>query len=200
MSFSAASCRGRDPRLPDRLARVRGLSPRPRSRWSGGHGPGLQSDLDALVAGGAPGAILLVRGQHGTKRLTAGVAEIATGRPMHPGDRYRIASLAKTYVGNCRPPARRRAQAAVERQRREWLPGLVPNGENIRSASCSAIQAGSSTSRTSRGSSSPISAAIWASTGARSSALRLAISHPPLYPPGETTQSTYSNTNYTFSG
>src|SRR5690242_10476577 len=59
---------------------------------------GLQHDVDGVVAAGAPGAVLLVRDGGKTTRVTAGVANLATKRPMAAGDHYRIASLTKTYV------------------------------------------------------------------------------------------------------
>ena len=58
----------------------------------------LQKDVDALVAAGAPGAILLVRDGDETTRLTGGYADLATKAAMQPADHYRIASLTKTYV------------------------------------------------------------------------------------------------------
>ena len=60
--------------------------------------PNLQKDLDALVAGGAPGAVLLVRNQNHTVRYTAGLADVRNKRPMRAVDRFRIASLTKTYT------------------------------------------------------------------------------------------------------
>ena len=91
----------------------------------------LQPDVDAIVAAGTPGAILLVRNGTQTTRLTGGVAEIATKRPMGAGDRYRIASLTKTYVATVV------LQLVAERKLRlsdtvdRWLPGLVPKGKQM---------------------------------------------------------------------
>ena len=61
----------------------------------------LQRDLDALVAadGGPPGAIVtLHRGSH-IRTLTAGVADVATGRAPEATDHMRIASVTKAYSG-----------------------------------------------------------------------------------------------------
>ena len=91
----------------------------------------LQPDVDAIVAAGTPGAILLVRNGTQTTRLTGGVAEIATKRPMGAGDRYRIASLTKTYVATVVlqlvGEKKLRLSDTVER----WLPGLVPQGKQM---------------------------------------------------------------------
>jgi D-alanyl-D-alanine carboxypeptidase len=62
---------------------------------------GLQSALTDLVQqpGGPPGAVVtLGRGGH-LDVLTAGVADVATGRPPAPGDAMRVASVAKAYNG-----------------------------------------------------------------------------------------------------
>jgi len=91
----------------------------------------LQEDVDALVAAGAPGAILFVRNGSQTSRLTAGVAEIASKRPMQAGDKYRIASLTKTYVATVVlqlvAEGKLRLTDTVDR----WLPGLVPKGDQM---------------------------------------------------------------------
>ncbi|MGW3324092.1 serine hydrolase domain-containing protein [Streptomyces virginiae] len=67
----------------------------------GRHDKGLQRQLDGLVAqdDGPPGVIaLLTRGDR-TQVYTAGVGDIATGRPPHPDDHMRIASIAKAFSG-----------------------------------------------------------------------------------------------------
>ncbi|MEV7563477.1 serine hydrolase domain-containing protein [Streptomyces sp. NPDC089795] len=67
----------------------------------GRHDKGLQRQLDGLVAqeDGPPGVIaLLTRGDR-TEVYTAGVGDIATGRPPHPDDHMRIASIAKAFSG-----------------------------------------------------------------------------------------------------
>ena len=61
----------------------------------------LQSALDALVArdGGPPGAIAVVHRPGRTTVLTAGVGDVRTGAAPRPGDRVRLASVAKAYSG-----------------------------------------------------------------------------------------------------
>ncbi|MEV7525184.1 serine hydrolase domain-containing protein [Streptomyces sp. NPDC091371] len=65
------------------------------------HDKSLQRQLDRLVAqdDGPPGVIaLLTRGER-TQVYTAGVGDIATGRPPRPDDHMRIASIAKAFSG-----------------------------------------------------------------------------------------------------
>ena len=59
---------------------------------------GLQHDLDALVAAGAPGAILLVRDGDHTTRLAAGLGDLARKTPMRAENHFKIASLTKTFT------------------------------------------------------------------------------------------------------
>lgn len=65
------------------------------------HPDQLQRQVDQLVAapGGPPGVVVLL--QSGDKRrvLRAGVADLATGRPIGPRDHTRIASASKAYSG-----------------------------------------------------------------------------------------------------
>ncbi|MEU6313121.1 serine hydrolase domain-containing protein [Streptomyces sp. NPDC047014] len=65
------------------------------------HDRKLQHQLDGLVAqeDGPPGVIaMLTRGDR-TEVYTAGVGDIETGRPPHPDDHMRIASIAKAFSG-----------------------------------------------------------------------------------------------------
>ena len=161
---------------------------------------GLQSRLDAFVAGGAPGAILLVRGEDGKKRLTAGLADVATGRAMHPGDRYRIASLAKTYVATVVLQLVGEGKLRVSDSVEKWLPGAVPNGENIRIRQLLGHTSGLFDFENDPRLIEPYLSGDLSHYWSPLERLALATSHEPFYPPGETTKATYSNTNYTVAG
>ncbi|MGW6985721.1 serine hydrolase domain-containing protein [Streptomyces sp. NPDC054932] len=65
------------------------------------HDKRLQRQLDLLVAqdDGPPGVIALLTRADRTEVYTAGVGDIATGRPPHPDDHMRIASIAKAFSG-----------------------------------------------------------------------------------------------------
>jgi hypothetical protein len=47
---------------------------------------------------GAPGVVLLVRNRSGTWRATSGLARLDPPRPIRAGDRFRVASITKTFV------------------------------------------------------------------------------------------------------
>ena len=179
---------------------VMGVSPAAAKTAAAAGDPGLQSRLDALVDGGAPGAILLVRGDDGKKRLTAGEADLATGRAMHPGDRYRIASLAKTYVSTVVLQLVGEGKLRLSDSVEKWLPGRVPNGENIRIRQLLGHTSGLFDFENDPRLLEPYFGGDLSHYWSPLERLALATSHEPLYPPGETTKSTYSNTNYTVAG
>jgi D-alanyl-D-alanine carboxypeptidase len=162
--------------------------------------PDLQADVNGLVAAGAPGAILLVREGQETDRFTAGVGEIATGQPIRAGDRYRIASLTKSYTAavvlQLVSEGKLRLHDTVER----WLPGLVPNGENISIRHLLNHTSGIFNYEFDPRVNAPYLAGDLGHYWSPLELIAIAVSHPPLYPPGQTTQSTYSNTNYAILG
>ena len=65
---------------------------------TGSNVSGLQRDLDALVAAGAPGAILFIRDGDHTTRLAAGLGDLARKTPMRAENHFKIASLTKTFT------------------------------------------------------------------------------------------------------
>ena len=58
----------------------------------------LQQALDAVVAAGVPGAIVLVRDGDRTIRLASGYGNLARRTPMRASDRFRVGSETKMFV------------------------------------------------------------------------------------------------------
>ncbi|AQZ69500.1 D-alanyl-D-alanine carboxypeptidase [[Actinomadura] parvosata subsp. kistnae] len=58
----------------------------------------LRGAVQAVVDAGAPAAVLAVRTEEGPEDVAAGVADTRTGRPASAGDRYRVASITKTFT------------------------------------------------------------------------------------------------------
>ncbi|WP_350279330.1 serine hydrolase domain-containing protein [Kribbella sp. HUAS MG21] len=88
----------------------------------------LQEGLDGVAA---IGALAEVRDGGRVWRGSSGVAELGSSRKVPVAGRFRIGSVTKTFVATVvlRLVAERRLglDDSVER----WLPGVVPNGENI---------------------------------------------------------------------
>ncbi len=58
----------------------------------------IQGELNAAVAAGVPGMVLLVRRGDNVVTFAAGVADVTNGRPIQANDRFRIASITKSFV------------------------------------------------------------------------------------------------------
>src|SRR4051794_33415437 len=91
----------------------------------------LQRALDAVVAGGAPGAIALVRDGRRSIRLVSGYENPATRRPMRPADRFRVGSVTKTFVAAVVMQLAGQGRLALDDPVERWLPGLVPGGRGM---------------------------------------------------------------------
>jgi len=91
----------------------------------------VEGALDRLLSDGVPGAIATVRDGERRWHAAAGVADLETQEPISAGDRFRIGSIAKSYLSTVvlQLAAERRLRLDDSVQR--WLPGLVPNGEAI---------------------------------------------------------------------
>nr|WP_272949207.1 serine hydrolase domain-containing protein [Kribbella pittospori] len=93
--------------------------------------PDLQAGVDAIVAAGAPGALVEVRDERGTWRTSSGVAALGTTKQVPVGGRFRAGSVTKIFVATVvlqlAAEGRLRLDDTVER----WLPGAVPAGGRI---------------------------------------------------------------------
>ena len=91
-------------------------------------GGDLQKGLDGVAA---IGALAEVRNGSQVWRGSSGVAELGTSRKVPVDGRFRAGSITKTFVSTVVlqlvAEGRLRLDDSVER----WLPGVVPNGENI---------------------------------------------------------------------
>ena len=120
-----------DPCLPRSSRRRRGIRAGQTATTNVNRASGLQHDLEALVAAGAPGAILFVRDGERTTILTAGLGDIARKTPMRADNHFKIASVTKpftaTVVLQLVGEGKLRLDDTIDRH----LPGLVPNGSRI---------------------------------------------------------------------
>jgi D-alanyl-D-alanine carboxypeptidase len=158
--------------------------------------PSLQPQVDALVAAGAPGAILLVRNGTQTRRFKGGLAEIATKSGMNTRDHYRIASLTKTYVAavvlQLVAEHKLRLGDSVER----WLPGLVPKGDKITIHQLLNHTSGLYDHEKDPEVLEPYVNGDLAYYWSPLRLVKLAVTRPARFAPGATKLSSYSSTNY----
>ncbi|GHG93313.1 serine hydrolase domain-containing protein [Streptomyces lanatus] len=93
---------------------------------SAGNGHGAtRTAIEAAVADGVPGVTATVRDGHGTWSATAGVGDLETGEPRSAHDRYRVASITKTFVATVLLQLEAEGRLSLDDTVEEWLPGVV---------------------------------------------------------------------------
>jgi D-alanyl-D-alanine carboxypeptidase len=91
----------------------------------------VQKIARGLVTAHAPGAIVFVRTPKGVHSAVAGVAQMQPRVPMRVGDRFRIASVTKTFVATVVLQLASEGKLGLDDSIEHWLPGVVPNGAPI---------------------------------------------------------------------
>jgi D-alanyl-D-alanine carboxypeptidase len=162
--------------------------------------PSLQRDVDALVSGGAPGAILFVRDGNQTSRYTGGFADVARKRPMRARDHFKIASLTKSYTATVVLQLVAEGKLHLTDTVEQWLPGLVPNGGKITIRELLYHTSGIPEYEADPHFLKPYLSGNFAYYWPPRKLVALAVSHKPVFAPGKTRHSSYSNTNYVIAG
>jgi D-alanyl-D-alanine carboxypeptidase len=89
----------------------------------------LRSLLSTLVATAkAPGGVLLVRTPTGTWRASVGAAQLRPERPLQVTDRFRVASVTKTFTAALVLRLVSEGALSLDDTVERWLPGRLPNG------------------------------------------------------------------------
>ena len=155
---------------------------------------GLQQDLDALVAAGAPGAILFVRNGNRTQQLTAGMSDLAHEPPIAARDHFKIASLTKTYTATVVLQLVGEGKLSLDDSVQRRLPGVVPNGSKITIRQLLNHTSGLADFESDPRYLKPYLAGNFAHYWSPRQLVRMGVSHKPLFAPGAGWS--YSNTNY----
>jgi D-alanyl-D-alanine carboxypeptidase len=157
----------------------------------------LERIVNGLVNAGAPGALAVVRTTTTIDRAAAGLATVKPRSRIRASDRYRIASVTKTFVATVVLQLAAEGRLSLADPVERWLPGLVPNGQSI-----PLRQLLNHTSGIFDFDEDPKwVAARFAQPGREWSPgelVGIATSHPPRFPPGKGWS--YSNTNYVLLG
>jgi D-alanyl-D-alanine carboxypeptidase len=157
----------------------------------------LQEIARELVAGGSPGALVVVMTPSGIHRAAAGFANLEAKARLRPSDRFRIASVTKTFVATVILQLAAERRLTLDDPVDRWLPGAVPGGASITIRELLNHTSGLFDYDEDQ---------AW--VNARISdpgrewtprkLIAIATSHPPLFPPGQGWS--YSNTNYVLLG
>lgn len=160
--------------------------------------------LDAALAAAraearAQGALLFVEVPGlGVYSGASGVADVATGAPLAPGARVRVASVTKPFVAVVALQLVQEGWLLLDHSVEHWLPGLVPGGERILVRHLLAHTSGLpdylSDGIVARARREP--ERVWRPEELVAEALR----RPRLFAPGAAGRWAYSNTNYILLG
>ncbi len=165
----------------------------------GGHAAtALQKGADALVAHGAPGVVLLTRNGRHTITVTSGLSEIGTATPMRADDRFRVASIAKTYTATVVLQLVGEGKVRLDDTVERWLPGLVPHGDAVSIRQLLNHTSGLADFEYDPTVLAPYLGGDLSHAWAPRELVQIAVSHPPLFAPG--TDESYSSTNYLLAG
>ena len=112
----------------------------------------LQPELDALVAAGVPGAVLVVDDPEADPIvLVSGVADVEGDRPLRAEDRFRIGSLTKSYVATVVLQLAEEENSRSTTASPSGCPDYCRTAARSPFVTCSATAAGCSSTRKTRG-------------------------------------------------
>ena len=117
---------------------------------------------------------------------------------MRPGDRFRIASLTKTYTATVVLQLVAEGRLSLEDDVEQWLPGLVPDGAGITVRRLLNHTTGLFDHENDPRVLEPYLNGDFGHYWEPRTLVEIAVSHPPLFPPGA--RHSYSNTNYVVAG
>ncbi|MFE7134691.1 serine hydrolase domain-containing protein [Streptomyces sp. NPDC057638] len=176
-------------------------------RQRGGSHQLTQRAMDALVASGIPGVTTHARDARGAWKGASGVGNLRTQAPRGTGDHFRIASITKTFVATVLLQMEAEGRLDLDDTVERWLPGLVRgHGHDGRTMTVRQLLNHTSGVFDYAGDpeynrkyiSSPAFMKHRFETRSPLTAVRIAMTHPPTFPPGAAYQ--YSNTNYVLAG
>ena len=116
--------------------------------------PLLRTEMRALVRSGVPGVLVRVQHNGDAVELAAGAARVSPMEPARPGERFRIASVTKTFVATVVLQLVAEGKLALGDHVGRFLPGLIEDGGMVTVRELLNHTAACPTSRT-----SPLSAA-----------------------------------------
>ncbi|MGF1428954.1 serine hydrolase domain-containing protein [Kitasatospora sp. LaBMicrA B282] len=163
----------------------------------------LRTATTRAVTDGYPAAIAYARRDGASATAAAGLADVATGRPARPDDRFRIASNTKSFVATVLLQLVAEQRLGLDDSVARWLPGVVSGAGNDGSR-ITVRQLLNQTSGLYDPTTDPAFFAPYLQdhdmgyVHTPRQVVAQAVAHPPLFPPG--TRWNYSNTNYLVAG
>jgi D-alanyl-D-alanine carboxypeptidase len=158
----------------------------------------LRQDVNALVAAGTPGVVVITRHAGRVTSLAGGLADVRTRTPMRAGDRFRIGSLTKTYVATIVLQLAAQGSLTLDDTVAHWLPGLVPGDASITIRQLLNHSSGIPDFDQDPRVLKPYQGGNLSYRWSPRALIKIAVSHKPLFAPGA--RYSYSNTNYLLAG
>src|SRR4051794_3596204 len=93
--------------------------------------PPLTSELKPVIAAGSPGVIALVNDGRAVRLHAAGVADTGDRRALRPGDRFRAASITKSFVATVALQLVGEGKLSLTDTVERRLPGILPYGDQV---------------------------------------------------------------------
>jgi D-alanyl-D-alanine carboxypeptidase len=87
--------------------------------------------MGTVVGSGAPGVVVWIWDGRKATTLSAGLADLHTGKKLTPAYRFRIASITKSMVASVVLQLVEEGKFALSDTVQHWLPGLIPRGNDI---------------------------------------------------------------------
>ncbi|WKU43641.1 serine hydrolase domain-containing protein [Streptomyces sp. VNUA116] len=164
-----------------------------------------RSAMEAQIRAGIPGVLGQTRDAGGTWQGSAGVADLDTGRPRLPQDRFRIGSVSKVFTSVVLLQLEAEGRLSLDDSVDRWLPGVVRgNGHDGRKITVRQLL--NHTSGVYNYTADPEFQKLLGpgfrehrfETHTPAELVKIATSHAPDFRPGEGWN--YSNTNYILAG
>jgi D-alanyl-D-alanine carboxypeptidase len=165
-----------------------------------------QAALDAIVEAGTPGALAQVTDGRSRWFGESGLADLDTGQPRRPVDRFRVGSLTKTFTATVLLQLDAERILSLDDSVEDWLPGVVRgngnDGRNITLRQLLNHTSGIFNYNNDAGFLATFTGESFLThryDGATPEELvRIGLSHAPVFAPG--TGWSYSDTNYILAG
>jgi D-alanyl-D-alanine carboxypeptidase len=158
----------------------------------------LRHEADRMIAAGVPGVVVVVRDGSRTVRFARGSSRLKPHRALRVSDRFRIASLTKTYTATVVLQLAGEGKLTLEDPVERWLPGMVPNGAAITLRMLLNHHSGLFDYFNDERTLAPYLAGDFAHVWTPQQLVAIGLAHPPLFAPNAA--GAYSNTDYVLLG
>jgi len=154
----------------------------------------LEARADRLIAAGVPGVSVAVLSGDQTVLIARGVADRATGEPMTPQHRFRVASMAKSVVASIVLQLVDEGKIALSDRLEDWLPGMLTENTDASIENLLRLESGIFDYAEDERHMAPYFAGDLEYSWSPEGLVGLAADHPAMFEPG--TKFYYSNTNF----